>query len=183
MEKSNLQSKKSSVKFIFMAATVILAVIFSPYLFYPVRHEGIITEYSAIYGVRKSLVLAMIKTESGYDETCVSKKGAIGLMQLMPKTAEYIAFLLGEEPQDVSDTETNIEYGVFYISYLLEKFGNEKTALAAYNAGEGNVSDWLKDKKLSSNGRELYAIPYKETENYVKRVLFNEKIYRLLYHI
>ena len=184
MQKSNLKSKRLSVKIIILAATmIILAVIFSVYLVYPIKYSEEIKTYSAIYGVRRTLVFAVIKTESGYDEDCVSEKGAIGLMQLMPDTAEYIASLSGEETADIYDPETNIRYGTKYLAYLIEKFGDERTAVAAYNAGEGNVTEWLTDERYSSNGRTLTAIPFAETEKYVNKVFFSEKIYRLLYNI
>ena len=71
--------------------------------------------------------------------------------------------------------------GCYYLSYLIEKYGNTDTALAAYNGGMGNVSKWLADKRYSLDGKTLYKIPYAETEKYVKRVKAFVKIYEKLY--
>ena len=132
--------------------------------------------------VPHSLVLAIIKAESSFDNDKVSNKGAVGLMQIMPETANYVAnlFFAGEEV-NLFDTKQNILTGVTYLVYLFKKFGNEKTVLAAYNAGEGRVYDWLKNTKYSIDGKTLLSIPFEETATYVKRVLSYQKFYQVLY--
>ena len=133
--------------------------------------------YSAEFGVPEDLVWSVIKTESGFDSSAVSSKGAVGLMQLMPSTFEWLTDDILREYLGIGmlyDPETNIKYGTYYLSRLYNRFGDWDTAIAAYNGGEGNVSEWLKDKRYSDDGIKLKTdkIPdsYSETKNYVKKV-------------
>lgn len=121
----------------------------------------------------RALVLAMIKAESNFDASAKSKKGAIGLMQLMPDTANYVWLtMLGGRSilteTELYDEKLNVKIGVRYVEYLLSKF-DEKWAICAYNAGEGVVKNWI-----SGSGRVEYA----ETENYLKKVNFYKTVYR-----
>jgi soluble lytic murein transglycosylase len=120
------------------------------------------------------LVLAVIKAESGFNEKAVSQKGAMGLMQLMPSTAEW---LNGNELSDeeLFNPNLNIKLGTAYLVYLEKKF-DFVFAIAAYNAGETRVSEWL-SQGISS----VEDIPYSETKTYVKRVLANYKVYKAIY--
>lgn len=116
-------------------------------------YDAILVEKARKYGIDASLVKALITVESGFNPRAVSRKGAIGLMQLMPETAK----LYGAD--DPFDPEQNIEAGVRYLSELLKKFKDKKLALAAYNAGESAV-------------RKYGGIPpYRETKSFVKNVL------------
>ncbi|MEG2116652.1 MAG: lytic transglycosylase domain-containing protein [Clostridia bacterium] len=119
-----------------------------------------------------ALILAIIKTESDFNKEAVSSKNAIGLMQLIPKTAEPIATENGYQFNKtiLFDPKINIELGSIYLKYLIEKFQNVDTAIAAYNAGEGNVAKWLLDEKYSIDGATLFHIPFSETESYVFKV-------------
>lgn len=152
---------------------------------YPQGHKEYVIMYSEKYDVPKTLVYAMIKAESNFDKYAVSNKNASGLMQIMEPTGEWIAEKLGIadfEKGMLSDPETNIEMGCFYISYLLDMYdGNKKCALSAYNAGHANVDSWLLNEKYSHDGKTLDVIPYPETEKYVNIVMQNEKIYEYLY--
>ena len=141
-------------------------------------------EIVAASGLDESLVYALIKAESGFNEEAVSRAGAIGLMQLMPSTAEYICAKegIGFDRERLSDGAYNLTVGCAYLSYLLRRFSVEETALAAYNAGEGTVRDWLKDDSLSTDGKTLSRIPYPETESYVKKIKKYKKIYVFFYH-
>jgi soluble lytic murein transglycosylase len=123
------------------------------------EHDSIIQEASETYGIKKSLIKAVIHAESGFDEDAVSDKGAQGLMQLMPKTAEQL------EVKDPYKARDNIFGGARYLSYLLERYNNEKLALAAYNAGPENV-DKYKD-----------VPPFPETKTFIKKVLDYKKQY------
>src|SRR5688572_13995250 len=112
----------------------------------PLRHDDIIRQQAADKGVDASLIAAVIYTESRFrDQT--SPVGAKGLMQLMPATADYIARKSGGtefERGDLATPQINIAYGSWYLRYLLRKYGgNETFALAAYNAGEGKVDEWV----------------------------------------
>lgn len=157
----------------------------------PDEYSGFIAKYSHEYGVSENIIYAVIKTESDFDSSAVSSKGATGLMQIMPSTFEWITTDLLREylaPGMIYDPETNIKYGTYYLARLYRKFGDWNTAVAAYNAGEGNVTEWLKDPRYSDDGARLKidSIPkeFSETENYVKKVnkalrkygeLYNEK--------
>ena len=134
-------------------------------------------------GLSPSLVFAVMKAESGFDEEARSKAGAVGLMQILPATAEFICRERGVEfsPEKLCEGEYNVRLGCLYLSYLLERFPEEKTALAAYNAGEGKVRGWLKDERYSPDGTRLNKIPYPETEEYVKKVMKFRKNYLFFY--
>ncbi len=134
-------------------------------------------------GVSPSLVYAVMKAESGFCENALSGAGAIGLMQLLPSTAEFICRKEGIvfKAERLYDGEYNVTLGCKYLAYLLNRFSAEETALAAYNAGEGTVFDWLSDSKYSTDGVTLKEIPYPETAQYVKKVEKFRKIYEFLY--
>lgn len=130
---------------------------------------GTVLTAAASFDVSPAMILAVISTESDFKPDALSPVGAIGLMQLMPDT---FAFLRDEKlKEDIPDDaiwqgDVNIRYGTYYLSYLFDRFGSWHTALAAYNAGEGRVADWLADPLLS-DGTTLFRIPFEETENYV----------------
>lgn len=139
-----------------------------------VTFATLIEKYADEYDVPKELVFAVIKVESGFDPEAESSVGALGLMQMMPKTFEW---LTGEEHLDenlsfekLTDPEISIRYGTYYLRYLYLKFENWDTVLAAYNGGEGNVAKWLADPECSDGNGNLTYIPFEETRNYVKKV-------------
>lgn len=152
--------------------------------FYPIDYKDIIIQYGDKYGIPYERLAAIIKTESNFNANAVSNAGAVGLMQLMPTTAEEVAGRLGEEYNGdmLTDPTTNIYYGSFYLKYLYNYLGeNWDTACAAYNAGIGNVSKWLKDTNYSDDGVTLKEIPIEETANYVKRINKYMPKYKKLY--
>lgn len=123
------------------------------------------------YGLEPAFVAAVVKTESGFDKDAVSVDGAIGLMQVLPTTGEWIAWRRGLEfdKDKLYDPEVNLDYGCWLLNFLLERYGgNEKYALIAYNAGYGRLDEWLKTY-IDENG-VLTEIPYAETRNYVDRI-------------
>lgn len=152
---------------------------------YPLLHSEIIEEYCALYNVDKYLVHSIIRTESFYDENAVSSKGALGLMQIMPDTGAWIAEKLNLEnftKEDLFDSEKNIMMGVWYIGYLSDRFnGNFDNMIAAYNAGPTNVSKWLAEKTLSSDGENLTDIPFEETKKYKEKVSNAYEMYLKIY--
>lgn len=153
---------------------------------HPLDYDEIISACSEEFDVPKYVIYATIKVESNFDPKAVSSAGALGLMQMMPNTFKW---LTSEEHLDehlgtkmLDDPEVSIRYGTYYLSYLYKKFDyNWDTAFAAYNAGEGNVTKWLNDPKYSDGKGNLTDIPFKETENYVKKVNNAIDIYSDLY--
>jgi len=157
------------------------AIFFKPVMryFFPVKYIDLIKKYSSEYNLDEHLIMAVIRTESKFKEDAESHKGAKGLMQLKEDTAQWCAPQFGI-PYDgnITDPETNIRIGCAYLRYLIDKFGSIPTALAAYNAGEGNVTEWLKNQGSEIS---LDSIPFKETKRYVELVQKREKIYNFLY--
>ncbi len=156
-------------------------------IFYPVRYMNHVKKYATAYEVDPYLIMSIIKAESNFDTDAVSHKNAAGLMQIMEPTALWLADrmkLSDFQYENITDPETNIQMGCYYIAYLLNLYhGNVKNALAAYNAGEGNVSRWLGDAECSKDGETLFYIPFPETRRYITRVTNNQQMYRMLYRI
>ncbi|HHX54171.1 MAG TPA: lytic transglycosylase domain-containing protein [Clostridiales bacterium] len=150
---------------------------------HPIQYQEIVEKYSGEFGVPAPIVFAVIKTESSFVQDAVSTAGAIGLMQIMPETFEWLQTKTGEtlDKELLYTADVNIRYGTFYLSWLKERFGSWKTAWAAYNAGIGRVKGWLEDTRYS-DGSELLEIPFGETKAYVERVAENAAIYEELYY-
>ena len=153
---------------------------------FPLKHDYYIELYSKEYDIDPYLVAGVIKAESNFEQTAVSSKNATGLMQITESTAKWIADKLDIDDfnyqTDITSAKNNIQMGCFYIDYLLDMYsGDTECALAAYNAGFGNVNKWLADSAYSKDGETLDVIPFPETEDYVKRVMNYQKIYNWLY--
>ncbi|WP_245592043.1 lytic transglycosylase domain-containing protein [Clostridiisalibacter paucivorans] len=154
-------------------------------ILFPIKYRGYIDEYAYKYSIDPLLVASIIKTESGYDKDALSSKGAMGLMQILPSTGKWAAENLKLEnfnEEKLYNPETNIMIGCWYINNLNNQFDDElRLVLAAYNGGSGNVSKWLKNEKYSNDGKELNKIPFKETEDYIEKVLKTYKLYKIFY--
>lgn len=154
-------------------------------LMYPIKYEEQIEWASKKYGVEPYLVMAVIRAESKFDPTLVSKKGAVGLMQLMPDTANWIveqSEMNSLYQPDLEHPETNIHLGTWYLGYLIKMFeGNEVKAIAAYNAGPGNVKGWLSSNRWDGKADSVSDIPFGETRHYVQRVIYYEERYEEIY--
>ena len=151
----------------------------------PLRHEDIIRQQAHDKGLDPALIAAVIYAESRFRDGQVSAAGAQGLMQLTPGTARYIAHKSGGTQfvvDDLGTPQVNIAYGAYYLRYLLRRYdGNVDFALAAYNAGEGNVDRWISDARAHDRALTVTAIPYAETRAYVQRVLTVRGQYRRSY--
>ena len=124
------------------------------------------------YEVPHALVLAVMRVESDFKPNALSSAGAVGLMQLMPDTFAYLTHdKLNENlaPEALWDPDTNLRYGTYYLSYLLARFPHLPTALAAYNAGEGNVERWLEEQ--GGTDGMIQRIPFPETQRYVAKTI------------
>ena len=151
---------------------------------YTVKYSDEICAAADAHGLPRALVCAVVRTESGFDPAAVSGAGAVGLMQVMPSTAEWIDYRRGTSLHEngLYDPETNLDYGCWLLGYLLDRYGgNERHALIAYNAGFGRADEWLKDPALLDENGEIAEIPYPETRSYVSKVLEAEKTYGELY--
>ena len=150
-------------------------------ILYPLGYKTEIFAAADGYGLERAFIFAVVKTESGFNKDAVSRKNAKGLMQITDSTGAYIAYLKGVEEYDLRDYRVNLDFGCFYLKYLFNKFKDKKTALCAYNAGEGTVERWLNSGAYSPDGITLSLVPYKETDNYVKKIIEYEKKYKKLY--
>ena len=130
---------------------------------------------AAEFAVPTALVLAVIEVESDFRKDAHSDAGAMGLMQLMPETFEYLTTekLMEFLPADaILDPRTNVRYGTCYLAYLFHRFGSWQTAITAYNAGEGRVASWLQNPRYgNADGTALIEIPFPETKYYKTAVL------------
>ena len=141
---------------------------------YPRVHWDIIKPLSEQYHVDPLLVLSVMREESRFDPGARSAAGALGLMQLMPGTAHRFDSMVKVElrnSHDILEVENNIRIGVYYLSHLIKEFGSYAYAVAAYNAGEDAVRQWIKKGQYGSVDQFIEDIPYRETRNYVKKVL------------
>ena len=142
---------------------------------YPLRYEQVVRGHARNYRLNPALLAAVIYTESKFDANAESAAGAIGLMQLLPDTAKGIAIRTGGKRfvvSDLTDPEINVRYGAWYLRHLLDRYGDERTALAAYNAGQANVDRW----KAAGVG-----IQFRETRYYVDKIERIKKIYASAY--
>ena len=144
---------------------------------YPKTYSEYVTDYSKEYDVDPLLVYAVIKAESNFKE---------GLMQLMDSTADEVASNIITdttfESNMLFDAKTNIKIGTKYLSELLQKYdGNYYLAVAAYNAGIGTVDRWIQEGTIKKDGSDIENIPYKETNNYVRKIIRDYGIYQKLY--
>ena len=148
---------------------------------YPLKYNNIIVNEASANQLDADFICAVIVVESGFNKYAVSKSGAVGLMQLMPTTAVQMAVEIGLENfklDDLFNESINIRLGTKYLRYLKNKFFNVRTMLAAYNAGEGKVMEWLIDPLISPDGVSIAYTPFKETNAYIDKVLEVLKIYR-----
>ena len=180
-------AKRQTVRrFVFALAAAALLVVgalaivreqpdFVQRLRYPLRYEEIVRAHAKNYDLDPSLLAALIYTESRFDARARSEAGALGLMQLLPDTAKGIAVRTGGNAFVVEDLyvpELNVRYGSWYLRDLLNRYNDERTALAAYHAGQGNVDGWRK---------RGVGIQFPETRNYVAKIERVKAIYARSY--
>lgn len=155
---------------------------------YPLKYEEEVYSASDKYNIPKELIYGVIKTESNFDPEAVSAADARGLMQLTQPTFEWLNTYYADDNYDANNTDLlfdpkiNIDYGTLCLSVLLERYNNDlDTAICAYNAGLGNVDEWLTMKEYSSDGKTIDTTPFGETNEYLKRVKSNRDKYAELY--
>ncbi|MCR8643745.1 lytic transglycosylase domain-containing protein [Paenibacillus sp. N1-5-1-14] len=153
-------------------------------LLYPIHYKEEIKKHATTYNVDPLLVAAIIRVESNYKPNETSKKGALGLMQLMPETAKWINEFgrLSGSMDKVMDADFNIQMGSWYVNFLLNQYnGDMVMAVAAYNAGQGNVKKWIMNGVWDGTEKNSVQIPYGETRHFVQRVLYYYHKYYKLY--
>ncbi|MDF2815906.1 MAG: lytic transglycosylase [Paenibacillus sp.] len=152
---------------------------------YPIYYKDDIKISAQNYSVDPFLIAAIIRVETNYNPDKTSRKGAIGLMQLMPDTAQWIV-----DKADYSDRtlnalerpDVNIEVGAWYLNSLSNQFnGNRIAMLGAYNAGPGNVRKWLQNNTWDGTLKNIDQIPFGETRHYIQRVIYYHNKYSNLY--
>lgn len=179
-------------KQIIIVAVILIFCILIAFLNIPIRiqkiiykkdYEEYVQKYSQQYNVDENLVYALIKAESNFNANAQSSKGAIGLMQLMETTAQDVCKRMdlnisnNELKEKLLEPEININIGTKYLSILIQQYGNVEIAITAYNAGIGTVDNWIEKDIIKADGSNVEKIPYKETNNYVRKILRDYKIY------
>ena len=149
---------------------------------FKVEYKDIITsELNGQNILSKSLVFAIIKAESNFDENAKSNKDAFGLMQITFPTAQELANKEGIQItiNDLYNPNVNIKLGIRYLEYLYEIFGDINYTILAYNAGPNRVKSWIENGEIKKENGQIKT-PFVETTNYIKKVLNNQKIYKII---
>lgn len=154
---------------------------------FELEHYDTVMQACEDFGMTPSLVYGIIRTESGFDERAHSHADAMGLMQVTETGLEWAQIRTDEfddvTVDDLYTADVNIRCGVFLLSLLFEQFDSEQAVIAAYNAGIGNVEDWLADTAYSDDGITLHTVPFEETRHYIERVTSSKRIYQNYYQI
>ena len=188
----NKRKTIATLKFAAIAAVFVLLIVTCVFFtgravfraVYPLDYSREIDKYADEYNVPRVLLYAVIHTESGFDKDAVSSAGAIGLTQITPETFHWLQTKTGESLPDEAlyEPETAVRYCAVFYKLLLSEFDNDwTTAVAAYHAGRGQVNVWLQNPDCSADGKTLTAIPSKDTNHYVHKVLKAVEIYYNLY--
>ncbi len=150
---------------------------------YPFPYEATIEQWSQQRQLNPMLVTALIRQESRFESKIESSAGAVGLMQVMPDTADWVAKQIGLKQFNLQSPEDNINLGTWYLDYTHQEYSNNSLfAVASYNAGPGSVADWIKELNTADLDRFVEKIPYPETRGYVESVLGNYWNYLRLYN-
>ena len=149
----------------------------------PRAYEWLAAPAAQRYGLDPNLLLAVMRVESAYQKHIVSYAGAVGLMQIMPRTGQLIAHALGRDdfsPADLLDPRVNLEFAAWYLSSLIRRFdGRLPLAIAAYNGGPHNVRRWMQESAEEAPLDVLLErIPFTQTHRYVRKVLVHYAAYR-----
>ena len=152
---------------------------------YPIKYSEYVEMYSEEYNMDPLLVYSIIKAESNFNPNAKSHSNAYGLMQVTKSTGKETARKLGIEFKNAKvlyEPETNIRIGIAYFDYLLKRYDdNMNIAIIAYNAGFGNVDKWISEGIIKEDGEDLENVPFKETNNYARKIINNYEIYKKLY--
>ena len=154
-------------------------------LIYPIMYREEIDQAAAEAQLDPRLIAAVIRVETNYHPSAESYKGAVGMMQIMPPTAKSILQereFEGLSLKDMEEPEVNIRVGTWYLAMLLNKHDQDVVkAVASYNAGPANVSDWLEKGVWDGSLQTVDQIPFGETSRYVRKVMYYYHKYQELY--
>ena len=183
----NITKKQITITAIVLILCMIIAFLNIPLriqkIIYKKDYKEYVQKYAQEYNVDENLIYALIKAESNFNSNAKSSKDAIGLMQLMESTAQDVCkktdlqISSDELSEKLLEPDININIGTKYLSILIQKYGNIEIAITAYNAGIGTVDNWIEKGIIYSDGSNVENIPYKETNNYVRKILRDYKIY------
>ena len=150
---------------------------------FPLYYQDLISQYAELRALDPYLVTAVIAVESSFRPEAVSPRGAKGLMQLMPDTANWAAHQERRplENGDLFDPDLNIALGTWYLKYLQTQLPTGASWLAAYNAGQGNVRRWLETGVWDGTMTSLHEVPFAETRRYLRRVFYTWEFYQNIY--
>jgi soluble lytic murein transglycosylase len=201
LEKKGVIMKLFQKKYIF-SLILLLFIVFLFYntdglgrFMYPIKYKQDIQISSENYNMDPLLISAIIRVESNYNPSLESAKGARGLMQIMPDTADWIIIKAGYTPlikDHMKEPDVNIEMGTWYLNWIVSRFDGKLPAsyttedrlavtAAAYNAGHNKLSEWLSGDVWDGQYQNIADIPYGETRHYIKRVLYYYKKYQMFY--
>jgi len=173
---------KRLVKLIILVLGIYVAIQAVMMLF-PLKYEDAVERNAQANNLEKSLVYGIINAESRFDKDAVSKRGAVGLMQVKEDTAlwcaEKMEHMCSGDP-DLKNPDTNIEIGTWYFSYLKHELGTQELAIIAYNAGISHVKEWLEEGLIDEKVSSPDNIPFEETRKYIKKVKIYTGIYRVI---
>ena len=183
----NITKKQITITAIVLILCMIIAFLNIPLriqkIIYKKDYKEYVQKYAQEYNVDENLIYALIKAESNFNSNAKSSKDAIGLMQLMESTAQDVCkktdlqISSDELSEKLLEPDININIGTKYLSILIQKYGNIEIAITAYNAGIGTVDNWIEKGIINSDGSNVENIPYKETNNYVRKILRDYKTY------
>ena len=183
----NITKKQITITAIVLILCTIIAFLNIPLriqkIIYKKDYEEYVQKYAQEYNVDEYLIYALIKAESNFNSKAKSSKDAIGLMQLMESTAQDVCkktdlqISSDELSEKLLEPDININIGTKYLSILIQKYGNIEIAITAYNAGIGTVDTWIEKVIINADGSNVENIPYKENNNYVRKILRDYKIY------
>lgn len=184
--KHRVNKKRLAIAFLLLGCACLLSFGLykhMEYRTYKLEYKGEIAKYAAQYKIDPYLVASIIHVESANRPAIVSSKGAVGLMQLMPETAEWICgkLKISYDEEKLKEPDYNIKLGCWYYNFIKERIPQEDSAIAAYNAGHSIVQKWLGDQNYSSDGKTLKEIPYEQTKNYVIKINKAYEKYKALY--
>ncbi|CAG7644878.1 Membrane-bound lytic murein transglycosylase C [Paenibacillus solanacearum] len=175
--------------FALLLLTFILFLFFSSSMIgrmlYPIQYENEIRASAHKYELDPFLIAAIMRVESNFKTGAESKKGAYGLMQLMPDTSDWIiekGNFANSFRSQLDNPAVSIELGSWYLNWMHKQFnGNTIAVIAGYNAGHGKVSRWLQEQEWDGTFKNSEMIPYGETRHYVQRVIYYYNKYDQLY--